>query len=107
MGVSASHCPGATHSPQDMLNPAFIPFMSTIEKKKKKLHGICINNLHAFASFYISSLQICVFMGRESGKKEMFALLIAQHKSSSFVNKRKLADIFAYSCGESFFPLRR
>lgn len=40
----------------------------------------------------------------ESEKKELFVLLIARHKSSSFVNKRKLTDIFAYSCGETFFP---
>lgn len=99
MGVSAVCGPAASHSPQDMLNPAFIPFMSTNEKSCMAFALIICMHLPAF-TFHLYRY---AYSWDESEKKEMFALLIAQHKSISFVNKRKLPDIFAYSCGESFF----
>lgn len=43
----------------------------------KKLHGICINNLHAFAVLLHIISAVMSIHRDESRKKEMFALLIA------------------------------
>jgi len=48
IGVSVVCGPAATHSPQDMLYPAFIPFMSTNEKSCMAFALIICMHLPAF-----------------------------------------------------------